>query len=124
MAPGSAWHLEVFRIYLAIVAGVLAIAGTLLLVMGWALRKNLGPIWTTYRGWLAMLPVLVAAILLGHVGIIVLFVLLAAAGLREFFRAAGLARDCWMSGVAYGAIAALGVSALLRNYRLFMTLPL
>jgi phosphatidate cytidylyltransferase len=77
------------------------------------------------------LPMLVAAILLGRVPTITLFVLLAMLGFREFARATGLDKDRWMTGAVYLAILGLGITVIVPNpnthepgwYGLFMALP-
>jgi phosphatidate cytidylyltransferase len=131
MSLGSAWHDEVFRIYLAVVGGVLAFAGVMLAFVAGVLHRNVSSIWATYRSWLVMVPVIIGAILLGRSAVIVLFVLLAIVGFKEFARATGLYKDWWMTGMVYLGIASLGASALTRDpntgrlgwYGLFMTLP-
>jgi phosphatidate cytidylyltransferase len=131
MAFGEAWHNDVFRIYVAVVAGVLFVAGTVLAILTWGLGKDVRPIWATYRSWLVMAPLLAAALVLGRVPTIVLFVLLAIFALKEFARATGLYRDWWMTGAVYLAIAATGLCIITRNpntghpgwYGLFMAMP-
>src|SRR6476620_7868090 len=106
MPPGAVIHDERFRVYLAIVAIVLVAAGALLAVMRFALHKEVGSVWATYRSWLVIVPVIVLAVLLGSGGVVAMFALLAAAGFREFARASGLAQDRWMCTTVYLAIIA------------------
>jgi hypothetical protein len=54
MPPGAVIHDERFRVYLAIVAVVLVAAGALLAVMRFALHKEVGSVWATYRSWLVI----------------------------------------------------------------------
>jgi phosphatidate cytidylyltransferase len=131
MTPGAAWHSEIFRLYVAILAGVLAVAGVALALLTWGLGKDVRSIWATYRSWVVMAPVVLVAIWLGRLPAIVLFLLLAVFGLKEFARATGLYKDWWMTGAVYVAIAAVGVAAIMSDpntgrpgwYGLFMTLP-
>src|SRR5574341_355777 len=98
MTPDAAWHSDIFRLYVALLAGVLGVAGVTLALLTWVLGKDVRSIWATYRSWLVMAPVVLGAIWLGRVPAIVLFVLLAVFGLKEFARATGLYTDWWMTG--------------------------
>ncbi|MGA2497862.1 MAG: hypothetical protein ABSH20_08980, partial [Tepidisphaeraceae bacterium] len=109
------WPGEVFRAYAAILAGILVVAGTLLALLTWVLHKDTRSIWATYRSWLVMIPLAAAAIWLGRVPTIALFVLLSVFGFKEFSRATGLYRDWWMTGAVYLSLAAIGVTAVMAN---------
>ena len=121
---------EVFLTYLAIVTAVLLIAGSVLGVLTLA-GKNVSGIWRTYRGWLVMIPLVFAAILLGRTATVVGVALLALFGFKEFARATGLYEDWWLTGLVYLAIAALGLVSWAGDprlgtegwYGLFMALP-
>ena len=49
-------HDPIFGSYLKAVMGVLAVAGGILAVLTFVLRKDVRSIWLTYRGWLIMAP--------------------------------------------------------------------
>lgn len=133
MSPQAALHSEVFRSYVMIVASVLVVAGLLLALMKFALKKNVSSIWATYRGWLFMAPLVLVGVFAGRVPTIVLFSIVAMLGFKEFARATGLYRDWWMTGAVYLGIVAVGLTSLLRQpqgletgdgwYGLFIVLP-
>jgi len=131
MNPSVAWHSGVFRTYLLILAGLLFVAGAILGVLDWGLGKNIRSIWIIYRSWLVMIPIGLLAVLLGRVPTIVMFVLLSVFAFKEFARGTGLYKDWWLTGAAYLAIVALGISAALPgdaqqvsgHFRLFLSLP-
>jgi phosphatidate cytidylyltransferase len=131
-----AWQSEVFRAYLFVVGGLVLLAGLVLTLIRFVLKKNINSIWTTYRGWLVMTPLVLGAIFAGREVTIIGFALIALLAFREFARATGLYRDWWMTGAVYLSILALGVVALIWRpggptsvwnapgwYGLFMTLP-
>lgn len=128
---GDAWESHIFRIYLAILVALLIIAGGVLAIFTWGLRRDVRSVWRTYIGWLIMLPLLVGAILLGRIPTIALLILLAIFGFKEYARATGLYRDWWMTGAVYIGIVALGLTAMADNpntgrpgwYGLFMAMP-
>jgi phosphatidate cytidylyltransferase len=111
MNPSLMWHSEIFRAYLFILAGLLAVVGALLGLLTWGFKKHLDSIWLTYRSWVVMIFIGMGAVLLGQTPTIILLVLLAVFGFKEFARATGLYEDWWMTGAAYLAIIALGVAA-------------
>jgi phosphatidate cytidylyltransferase len=133
MSPQAALHSEIFRAYFLIMAAVLIIAGLVLSVLRWGLKKNVLSIWATYQSWLIMAPLALGCIFAGRVPVIIFFCVLAALGFKEFARATGLYRDWWVTVVVYLGIAALGVTSLLRQpqgdesgsgwYGLFIVLP-
>ena len=117
-------------LYAILSAGVLLGAGGLIA----ALRKagvNVRHAATSYRSWLAMVPLLLGALLAGRVATIVFFTLVAGAAFREFARATGLARDRAMTAMAGLGLVACGVTALISDpklgtpgwYGLFAVLP-
>jgi phosphatidate cytidylyltransferase len=112
MSFQAALHSEIFRAYLLIVGGLLAIAGGALATLTWGLKKEIQPIWVTYRAWLVMAPLVLASILLGRVTTILGCALLAILALKEFARATGLYRDWWMTGSVYLATLAMAVVSL------------
>jgi phosphatidate cytidylyltransferase len=133
MTPQTAWQSEVFRNYALIVGGVLVVAGLVLALLKFGLRKNVDSIWATYRGWLFMAPLVLGAVWAGRIPTIVVFAIVAALGFKEYARATGLYQDWWMTGVAYLGIVAVGVTSLVRQpqgeefghgwYGLFIVLP-
>src|SRR5690242_5896419 len=99
MSPQAAMESEVFRRYCAIIAVILVVAGIILTVLRWGLKKNVESIWLTYRSWLVMTPIALGFIFWGRVPTICLFTLLAGLGFKEFARATGLYRDWWMTAM-------------------------
>src|SRR5512140_3575499 len=89
----------VFRSYLIVLTALLAVAGALLLVLRFVLKRNVDHAWKAYRGWLIMIPLVFAALFFGRDTTIVFFTLLALGAFTEFARATGLYRDWWMTGV-------------------------
>lgn len=133
MSPHAALQSDIFRAYFFIVLGLLVVAGVILSVLKWGLKKQVDSIWTTYKSWLFMAPVVFAFIFAGRVPTIIFFCLLGALGFKEFARATGLYRDWWMTGAVYVGIAAVGVTSLVSHphgeeagqgwYGLFTVLP-
>lgn len=107
----------VFLRYLAIIGGLLILAGVVLGSLRLAGRNVASPL-RTYRGWLVMIPVVLGTLFLGREATILGVTLLAAVGFREFARATGLYEDWWMTGAVYLAIFALGVVSLVPDPRL------
>jgi phosphatidate cytidylyltransferase len=103
----------------------------LLLFLTYGLDQQLGSVWRTYRGWVVMLPIVLAAVFAGRTAIIVGVALLAITAFKEFARATGLYRDWWMTGAVYLGIVAVAATSLVRDpwlnlpgwYGLFMALP-
>lgn len=117
--------------YLATVGGVLTGAGALLALLRWGLHKNVGHAWDAWRGWLAMIPILFASILLGRAAVILLLTLVACLAFREYARATGLSGERDMTALALLGIAACGAAALIPDpregthgwYGLFISMP-
>ncbi|MGH7192866.1 MAG: phosphatidate cytidylyltransferase, partial [Candidatus Saccharimonadales bacterium] len=120
-----------FRFYALLAGGALLVAGMLLAVLRFGLGRNVDHAWRSYRGWLIMIPVLLAALFLGRAATIVFFTVLGVAGLHEFARATGLCQARAVYLAAQAGVAALGVVCLLPDprlhvpgwYGLFMALP-
>ena len=133
MNPQEALHNPIFMMYVRIVVGLIAAAGLVLAFFTWVLKKNIRPIWVTYRSWLIMAPIILGSVLLGRVVTIAVFSLLAVLGFKEFARATGLYRDWWMTGAVYAGIVAVCMVTLINHptpenpgpgwYGLFMALP-
>ncbi len=134
MSPHNALHSDIFRAYLLILVGVLVVAGLVLSVLRWGLKRDVTPIWATYQSWLVMVPVCLGVIFAGRIPVIIFFCTVAGLGFKEFARATGLYRDWWMTTVVYLGIAAVGITSLMRPpqggetgdgwYGLFIVLPL
>jgi phosphatidate cytidylyltransferase len=121
----------IFLIYVAILAGLLIVAGALLAWLTFISRRNVRSIWATYGSWLILAPLAFGAIYFGRAPTILLFTLFAILGFTEFARATGLSRDRWMTGAGYLLVLAAGVCAMVPDprtrapgwYGLYMALP-
>jgi phosphatidate cytidylyltransferase len=131
VSPRAALESPAFQFYAALVLGVLAVAGLILAVLRWGLKKNVEHAWKAYRGWLVMVPLTLGAVFLGREATIVFFTALAVFGCKEFARATGLYADWPATGVVYLGIIATGIAAIVPDprldvhgwYGLFMALP-
>jgi phosphatidate cytidylyltransferase len=133
MTPSAALHSPVFMTYLTVVVALLIGAGAAIAFLKWALKREVGSIWITYRSWLIMAPLILGSIFAGRVVTILGLTLVATIGLKEFARATGLYRDWWMMAAVYAGIGAVGAATLMPQgsgdnlgpgwYGLFMTLP-
>jgi phosphatidate cytidylyltransferase len=131
MSPQAALESDVFRIYVASLLAALAVAGGLIAVLKYALKRNVDHAVKSYRGWLVMIPVVLLCLFLGRVPTIVFFVVAAVFAFKEYARATGLYSDWPMTGVVYCGIVALGIVTLAwdlsynvpGSYGLFMALP-
>lgn len=117
MSPHAALHDPVFRAYVLIVVISLASGGAVLSVLRWGCKKELGPIWSTYRSWLVMAPLGLAVVFAGRIPTIIGVTLLAIFGFKEFARASGLYRDWWMTGAVYAGICTVGIASLMPHPR-------
>jgi phosphatidate cytidylyltransferase len=130
MTMSAALYNEVFLIYVAMVAVILAFAGALLGILK-SLGKNVSSICKTYRSWLVMVPIVTVVIFLGRGATIIGVTLLALFGFKEFARATSLYDDWWQTGLVYFAITTLGLLLLVTDprlqspgwYGLFMAMP-
>ena len=68
MSPEAALHSDVFKIYLAILLGMLAVAGAAIGVLGLILKKDVAHAWKSYRSWLIMIPLVLVCVFLGPAG--------------------------------------------------------
>jgi phosphatidate cytidylyltransferase len=131
MSPTKALHSPVFLLYLALAAGLLAVAGGVLAVLTWGLRKHVGHAWSAYWGWLFMVPLLLLVFFLGREAAIIFVTLVASLAFHEFAGATGLDQHRSLTGAVYAGISALGVACLMTDpadgtpgwYGLFMALP-
>src|SRR5947209_1063492 len=117
MSPQNALHDPVFRTYLAVVTAALLVGGLVLGFLQWRSKKEIAPMWETYRSWLIMAPIALAVVFLGRLPIIIGVTLLAIFGFKEFARASGLYRDWWMTGAVYACIITVGLATLMPHPR-------
>ncbi len=130
MSIRAAIHSQIFLTYLAIIGGILLLAGLLLVILG-AFGRDVSSIRQTYRSWLVMIPIVMGTIFLGRVATIIGVTALAIFGFKEFARATSLYDDWWLTGTVYLALAALGLVSIVSDPRtgapgwsgLFMALP-
>ena len=111
MSPQRALSDPIFLAYVRVVGLTLVGAGAILALLQFVLKKQLGTIWQTYRGWLVMAPLALVVIFAGRVPFILGVTLLAIFGMKEFARASGLYRDWWMTGAVYVGIVAVGIAS-------------
>jgi phosphatidate cytidylyltransferase len=131
MTPRAALESDVFRFYALLTIAMLVLAGGLLAVLKWGLRKNVGHAWGAYRGWLIMVPLLLVCIFLGRGVTIAFLTILAIFGFKEYARATGLYADWIITGAVYVGIILVGIACLVPDpadgkpgwYGLFMALP-
>src|SRR5436309_560594 len=109
MSPALALHSPVFLFYLALAAGLLVLAGAVLAVLHWGLRRKVGHAWAAYGGWLYMVPLLLLVFFLGREAVILFVALVAILGFQEFARATGLSHDRITTWAVYLGICAMGV---------------
>ena len=119
------FHPVTFWIAIAIIA-VMAIAPVIFFVLGRAgkltpaLRADL---WTRYRSWLILAPLMVAPLLLGRLTAIVGVGVLGLLCYNEFARATGLFRHRMISGIVVLGIGLITFASADRWYGLFVALP-
>lgn len=131
MTPWAALHDRVFLTYLGIAAAALALAAGGIALAQRKFGRDVTHAWTSYRGWLVMIPIIFASIFAGREWVIVFFTLLSALGFKEYARASGLYRDWWLTGVVYALIVTVGVLCLVHDprehvpgwYGLFAVMP-
>jgi phosphatidate cytidylyltransferase len=101
----------IFRRYVAIVVGLLAVSGAALSAITWGLRRDVTKVWTIWRSWLVMAPLGLVVLALGREAVIVGVTLLAVFAFKEFARATGLYRDWWTTGSVYAALLAAAAAS-------------
>ncbi|HEY8746615.1 MAG TPA: phosphatidate cytidylyltransferase [Tepidisphaeraceae bacterium] len=122
---------KIFLVYVAVLLAILIVAGGVLAFLTFVIRRNLRPVWATYGSWWVLAPLAFGAIYLGRRPTILLFILFALMGFREFARATQLCRERLMTAAGYLLVLAAGIAAMMRNphngstgwYGLYMTLP-
>jgi len=131
MMSSSGFESPTFRAYLFFLAGLLIVAGALLVLLRFGFKRNVDHAWKAYRGWLIMIPLVFAALFLGRIASVIFFTLVAFAAFTEFARATGLYRDWGMTGIVLLGIAAVGVVSMIDDpltgvdgwYGMLMALP-
>jgi len=111
MSPTAALHSRIFLAYLFIIPGVLVVAGLVLCLFTFVLKKSIRSVWLTYRSWLVMAPAFLLVVFLGRPAVIAAVCVLAVFGFKEFARATGLYADWWMTAAVYVAIIATATTA-------------
>ena len=107
----------VFRIYAIIVTSLLVACGLLLVTLSAVLKKKLGGVWATYRGWLVMGPLALVTVAAGRTVFISFVTLLSLAAFWEYARATGLVRDRLMTAIVCLGILILGALSWLEDPR-------
>lgn len=131
MSPSAAIEDTVFRTYLVLAIVLLVVGGIVIGGMRVLSRRNIGHAWSSYCGWLLMVPTVFAAIFAGRYTSILFFGVLSLGGFWEYARATGLFRDRLIMLVVSVAIGAVTATAFLSDprqgtsgwYGLFMAIP-
>jgi phosphatidate cytidylyltransferase len=118
MSPEAALNSDVFRIYVGILVGLLAVAGAAIAFLGFVLKRDVAHAWQSYRSWLLMIPMVLVGMFLGRLAAIAFFLLLAFFGFKEYARATGLRKDGWMTLAVYLGIFGMGVLSAMHDPRL------
>ena len=127
----DAMRSPVFRGYLVVLVGLLVVAGALLVLLRFVLKKNVDHAWKAYRGWLVMIPLVFVALFFGRITTIIFFTLVSLAAFTEFARATGLYRDWGMTTVVLLGIVGVGIVSVVDDpgtnvhgwYGMLMALP-
>jgi len=114
-----------------VLVGLLVVAGALLVLLRFVLKKNVDHAWKAYRGWLVMIPLVFVALFFGRITTIIFFTLVSLAAFTEFARATGLYRDWGMTTVVLLGIVGVGIVSVVDDpgtnvhgwYGMLMALP-
>jgi phosphatidate cytidylyltransferase len=131
MTPQEALTNPVFQFYALTTGSILIVAGCVLGFIRLGLKKDVEHAWSSFRGWLIMVPLVLGVIFCGRVPAILFLTVVAIFGFKEFARATGLYRDWWMTGIVYVGIIVAGILSLVRDpvldvpgwYGMFMAFP-
>jgi phosphatidate cytidylyltransferase len=131
MSPAIALNDTTLMTYVAVVTALIVAVGLLLVFLTYACGCRLGSVWSTYRSWLVMVPLVLLVLVAGRVATILGVAVAASFAFSEYARATGLNQDRWITRVVYFGIAAVAASALIHDpwrhvpgwYGLFMALP-
>ena len=102
----------VYRAYVVLIFGLLALSAAILSGITWGLKRPVPKVWQIWRSWVVMAPLALLVVGLGREATIVGVTLLAIFGFKEFARATGLYRDWGMTGIVYLAIIATCAAAM------------
>ena len=131
MSPRVALGDPIFVTALVVTTGVVALAGSVLVVMQRGLKKDVRSVWMTYRSWLVMVPLVYGVVFIGREAVVVGVAVLSAFAFKEYARATGLYGDWWMTGAVYAGIVGVGIASLMENpftgdggwWGLFLAMP-
>jgi phosphatidate cytidylyltransferase len=131
MSPSAALASDIFRLFALLTTGLLVVGGATIAVLRFGFAKDVSQAWDSYRGWLAMVPVIAASLVAGRAVAICFFALIAIVAFTEYARATGLHRDLTMTFTVLAGIAGIAVVALAHDpatgapgwYGLFMAGP-
>lgn len=112
MSPSAALASDVFRFFVLITTGLIAVFGSILAVLHFGFAKNISPVWDAYRGWLAMVPIIGVSFFAGRVAVVCFFTLIAIIAFTEYARATGLHHDLTLTFISLGGIAGIAVVTL------------
>src|SRR5688572_16276501 len=115
MSPQLALESTIYLGYVAMVAGILAVAGASLAVLRRLFTCDLSHPVRSCQAWLLIVPTVALVIFLGRVTTILFIVALAFFGLFEFGRATGLIKDRLTMAILLLGTAAAGLFALLSD---------
>jgi len=101
----------IFRAYVCIVVGMLAVSAAVLLMIGLRFGKDVSKLWTIWRSWAIMAPLALLVVGLGRAATIAGVTVLAVFAFKEFARATGLYRDFFIIAAVYTAIVFVGLAA-------------
>ena len=60
MSPTETLASDIFRVYVILIATILAVAGAVLAALKWGMRRDVDHAWKAYRGWLVIAPLVLA----------------------------------------------------------------
>jgi phosphatidate cytidylyltransferase len=131
MTPAAALDSPIFLRYLIIIGAFLAATGLILLLLRFALRRDVRAPTVIWSSWLLMAAAVLLCLFAGRAATIAGFTLLSLIACKEFARATGLYRDWLLTSGIYLGIVAAGVLCFLRDptldhpgwYGLYMALP-
>jgi phosphatidate cytidylyltransferase len=111
MSPGQALDSPIFRTYVIITVGVLLAAGAIIALLHLRFKRDIHPVWLTYRSWLVMVPLVFATVFAGREAVVAGVTLAAVLAFKEYARATGLYQDWWMTTAVYLGIVGVGVAS-------------
>jgi phosphatidate cytidylyltransferase len=107
---------DAFRFFGILTAGLLAAGGATIAVARFGFARDVSRAWEAYRGWLVMVPILVATFLAGSAVAVSFFTIAAVAAFIEYSRATGLHRDLAMTSISVAGITATGIVTIAGRY--------